>query len=274
MHLRFAGILLLFCGLASAAAPSCTMVPGWTQNGPARTFAADNLFEYMDGNAEGYVIYGFISMQGVTCQKGPASFVIDISDFGEVDSAFGMYSANRDLRQPVMKIGTEGQVSSRRAIFTKGQYYAEIATSPEGDYTADLKLWTAALEKILDGTTQPPAALGWFPADKQQSLRLIPASVLGLRLLKRGYMGIYEYGKAFVVMEETPASATAVMQKLRARFEETTSTQIADEAFTATDKYLGRLCISRKGRYVLGYANVADGQDPVALAKALAEKVR
>lgn len=270
MLLQFPGILLLVCGLARAAAPSCNLVPGWTQNGTARTFVPDNLFEYMNGNAEGYVIYGFIQMQGVTCQKGPVSFVIDISDFGDVDSAFGMYSANRDLRQPVLKIGTEGQVSARRAIFTKGQYYAEIATSPEGDFTADLKQWTGALEKILDGASEPPTALRWFPAEKQQSLRLIPASVLGLRLLKRGYVGVYDYGKAFVVIEETPASATGVMQKLRARFADTTSIQLEDEAFVATDQYLGRLCVSRKGRYVLGYANVAGGQDPVALAKALA----
>jgi hypothetical protein len=228
----------------------------------------------MNGNAEGYVMYGFVQMQGVTCQKGPVSFVIDVSDFGDVDSAFGMYSANRDLRQPQLKIGTEGQVSARRAIFTKGQFYAEIATSPEGDYTADLKLWTAALEKILGGASAPPAALSWFPAEKQQSLRLVPASVLGLRLLKRGYVGIYDYGKAFVVLEESPASATAVMQKLRARFSETASVQIEDEAFSATDKYLGRLCVSRKGRFVLGYTNVTEGQDPVALTKSLAEKVR
>jgi len=265
-------ITLAFAALFLAA-PTCSLVPGWTQNGPARTFAPDNLFEYMDGNAEGYLMYGFLKMDGVTCQKGPVTFVIDISDFGDVDSAFGMYSANRDLRQPQLKIGTEGQVSARRAIFTKGQYYAEIATSPEGDYTADLKQWTAALERILDGASEPPPALRWFPAEKQQSLRLVPASVLGLRLLKRGYVGIYEYGKAFVVMEESPASATAVMQKLRARFGETSAVQLADEAFSATDKYLGRLCVSRKGRYVLGYSNVSDGHDPIALAKSLAEKI-
>jgi hypothetical protein len=272
--IRFAALFLAVSALAFAAAPSCNLVPGWTQNGPARTFAPDNLFEYMDGNAEGYVMYGFVQMQGVTCQKGQVSFVIDISDFGDVDSAFGMYSANRDLRQPQLKIGTEGQVSTRRAIFTKGKYYAEIATSPEGDYTADLKQWTAALEKTLDGASEPPAALRWFPAEKQQSLRLVPTSVLGLRLLKRGYVGIYDYGKVFVVLEESPASATAVMQKLRARFGETTSVQIEDEAFVATDKYLGRLCVSRKGRFILGYTNVSEGMDPAALAKSLAGNVR
>ena len=71
---------------------------------------------------------------------------------------------------------------------------------------------------MVEGSTEPPAALTWFPAEKRQSLRLVPESVLGIRLLKRGYMGQYEFGKAFVVSEESPESAAALLQKLRARF--------------------------------------------------------
>ena len=49
--------LLLSMGSAMAQMPPCTAVPGWTQQGEARSFDADNLFEYMDGNAEGYGQY-------------------------------------------------------------------------------------------------------------------------------------------------------------------------------------------------------------------------
>jgi hypothetical protein len=278
-HLRcnFLAAGLLACGLAAAAdpgpVPSCAMVPGWTQHGEARSYVGDNLFEYMDGNAEGYLIYGFQSMHGVSCVKGPVTLVIDISDFGEPDSSYGMFSANRDLRQPSTKLGAGGQIVPRRAIFTKGQYYVEIAAGPEGDYTATLKEWTAALEKATPGTTSSPVALSWFPAEKQQTLRLVPESVLGIRLLQRGYAAQYDFGKAFVVTEASAESAGALMQKLRARFGETTAARVADDAFQANDKYLGRLCFFRKGRYIGGYANVADGQDPLALSAALAAKL-
>jgi hypothetical protein len=267
---------LALCTAAGAAAPSCSLVPGWTQQGTAvRSFGQDNLFEYMDGNAEGYLLYGFQTMQGVTCEKGGATLVIDISDFGDADSAYGMYSANRDPAKPSTdKLGMGGQIVPRRAIFAKGQYYVEIAANPEGDFTATLQQWTAALDKTLAGSSQPPAALAWFSAEKQQSLRLVPESVLGIRLLKRGYVGQYDYGKAFVVIEDTPASAAEVMEKLRTRFGATTPAKIGDEAFQATDQYLGRLCIFRKGRYVAGYGNLADGQDGVALAAALAQRIR
>jgi len=269
---------LLACGLAAAADPApvpvCTLVPGWTQHGDARSYVGDNLFEYMDGNAEGYLIYGFQSMHGVSCAKGPVTLVIDISDFGENDLSYGMFTANRDLRQPEAKLGAGGQIVPRRAIFTKGQYYVEIAAGPEGDYTDVLKEWMAAFEKIVPGSTSPPVALSWFPAEKQQTLRLVPESVLGIRLLRRGYAAQYDFGKAFVVTEATPESAGALMQKLKARYPEgNAAATIADEAFQATDKYLGKMCFFRKGRYVGGYANVADGQNAVDLSKALAAKL-
>jgi hypothetical protein len=273
MLTRLLAATLAASGLMCAADFSCKLVPGWAQKGEARSYVADNLFEYMDGNAEGYLLYGFQSMRGLTCVKGTAEFVVDISDFGNDDNAFGMFSANRDPRQPQAKIGAGGQIVPRRAIFVKGKYYLEMAANPEGDYTKDLDAWTAALAASVEGTTEPPAALKWFPTEKQQSLRLVPESVLGIRLLKRGYAGQYDYGKAFVVADESPATAGVVMDKLRQRFGETTKAEVADDAFQANDRYLGRLCVFRKGRYVAGYANVAEGQDPLALAKSLAARL-
>ena len=268
-----AALMAGVCAAAGGPAPSCALVPGWTQAGAPRSYTADNLFEYMDGNAEGYLLYGFESMQGVNCERGGVTLTIDLSDFGDAGSAFGMFSANRDPRQPFAKLGAGGQIVPRRAIFVKGKYYIEIAANPEGDHSATLRQWTAAIDKIVEGSTEPPAELEWFPSEGQQSLRLVPESVLGLRLLARGYVAQYESGKAFVVTEESAAAAGALMQKLRARFGQTVPATIGDEAFRADDRYLGRLSIFRKGRYVGGYANVAAGQDPAALAAALAARV-
>ena len=153
----------------------------------------------MDGNAEGYLIYGFLKMQGVTCQKGDVTLVIDLSDFGDADSAYGMFTSNVDGRQPTQKIGMNGQIVPRRAFFAKGRYFLEIGANPEGDHTPALQAWTAALDKVVPGSTSLPLPLAWFPAEQRQSLRLVPESVLGIRILKRGYAAQYDYGKAFVV---------------------------------------------------------------------------
>jgi hypothetical protein len=258
---------------AGAATPSCDAVAGWTQHGTTRSYVADNLFEYMDGNAEGYLLYGFVNMHGVSCEKAGITLLIDVSEFADDESAFGMYSANRDLRQPETKLGMGGQIVPRRAIFAKGKYYVELAVNQEGDHTAALQEWSKAMEARTEGVSEPPAQLKWFPAEGQQSLRLVPESVLGLRALARGYVGEYAAGNAFVVTEKSPEAAAAVMEKLRARFSGATPAKIADDAFQAKDEYLGGICIFRKGRMIGGYGKVPDGQDAAALAGALAARL-
>ena len=133
--------------------------------------------------------------------------MIDLSDFGDADSSFGMFSANRDPRQPEAKVGMSAQFVPRRALLVKGKYYLEIAADPEGDYTALLRQWTESLEKTIEGGTEPPAAMSWFPPAQRQSLRLVPESVLGIRILKRGYAAQYEFGKAFVALGVVPDSS-------------------------------------------------------------------
>jgi len=270
MKLWLAFGMALCAAAADGPAPSCGLVPGWLQSGPPRSYTADNLFEYMDGNAEGYLRYNFQEMHGVTCKKGEVTFVLDISDMGDADFAYGWFSTNRDLRQPQYPVGMGGQIIPRRLIFAKGKYYIEIAANPDGDYTAALKEFAAALDRVLPGAATPPAALAWFPKDGLQSLRLVPESVLGLRILQRGYVAQYDFGKAFVVMDDDAAS---IMPKLKERFGETAAAKIADEAFVAADPYLGKICVFRKGSYLAGYAVSGGGADPVSLAASLAARI-
>lgn len=261
---------------AQAQVLDCRVVAGWQQQGAARSFSAENLFEYMDGNAEGYLIYQFVGMKGITCKSGGDTFVIDISEMADPEFAFGLFSASRDQRQPIQPIGMGGQILPRRAMFAKDKYFVEIAASPEKDHSVALRSFVAALEKSISGRSAPPEAIAWFPKENlvPDSVRLVPESVLGLRLLKRGYIGQYDFGKAFLVPEESPEAASQVMVKLKQRIGETTPAQIADEGFTGTDKYLNGLCVFRKGRFVGGFANLKPGQDASARAIRFASQVK
>jgi hypothetical protein len=133
-----------------------------------------------------------------------------------------MFTSTRGLRLLVYSVGIGGQIVPRRLIFVKGKYNVEIAANPEGDHPRALKSWATVLDPTIPGATVPTPALQWFSTEGQQSLRLVPESVLGLRLLRRGYVPQYDFGKAFVVFEDTPESAAGVMQKLRSRFGEIT----------------------------------------------------
>jgi hypothetical protein len=272
----FAAAALLSIGTALAQMPPCTAVPGWTQQGPARSFEPDNLFEYMNGNAEAYLLYRFVSMKGISCQSGESTINIDISEFEDPEFAYGMFTSTRDPRVPIEKLGVSGQIVPRKGFFTKDKYYVEISANPEKDHSATLRAFLTLIEKNIQGRSALPDAFSWFPTEglTPESTRLVPESVLGLRLLKSGYVAQYQAGKGFLVRESSPDAAAQVFAKLKERFGQTSPVKIADEAFTATDKYLSGLCMFRKGRFIGGFTNLPAGRDGVAEAEKLAANVK
>jgi hypothetical protein len=270
-----ARVLMFFMAAlaASAAAQSplsCDLVSGWQQSGANREYTADNLFEYMDGNAEGYLLYGFARMQGITCKSGENTLVIDISEMEDPDLAYGMFVANADPNLPTKKLGMVGQIGPRRASFAKGKYYVEIAASPEVNHTASLTAFCDQLSQQIAGQSSPPEALDWFPKENLTSARLVPESVLGIRQLKRGFVAKYAQGQAFIVPEGSAEAAARTLEKLRLRFTESSPAAVAEEAIQAKTQYLESLCIFRKGRYLAGYANMPDTRQAVEQATRLA----
>jgi hypothetical protein len=269
--------LLLTAGMAHAQDYlNCHFVPGWEQSGAKRQYVADNLFEYKDGGAEGYLIFGFAHMQGITCASGGNTVDIDVSEMSDADSAYGMFAANLDPSVPIAKIGMGGQVQHQSASFAKGKYYVEIvevATNPDSDNSATLQAFVSKILEHVEGRDTPPETLEWFAKEDLASTRLIPESVLGLKQLKRGYVAKYKQGQAFIVPETSPESAAAALKSLKERFDGAAPAQVGDEAFQAKAKYLDGICIFRKGRYLAGYANLPDPQQAAALAAKLAARI-
>jgi hypothetical protein len=255
---------------------NCHFVPGWEQSGAKRQYTADNLFDYRDGAAEGYLIFSFVRMEGIDCQSGPTTLAIDVSDMTDPDSAYGMFSANRDPKEPIAKFGMGGQLLPQSLLFAKGKYFVEIIETdgkPNSNQTETLKVFAAKMEARLEGRDTPPEALRWFPREDQVSVRLVPESVLGLRILKRGYVAQYSQGQAFVVLEDSPQVAADVMKRLRERFKGAANAQVADEAFQTKAQYLDGICMFRKGRYIGGYANMPEGDTAVGQAVRLAARL-
>jgi hypothetical protein len=269
--------ILLAPGLAHAQDYlTCRYAPGWQPSGPTRQYSAENLYDYKDGAADGYLIYGFARMSSIDCKLEADTLTIDVSEMNDADVAYGLFTANRDPRLPIAKIGMGGQVQSQSASFAKGKYYVEIvetADNPEADHTSVMQAFVAGIEQRLQGRETAPEALQWFPTENLDTVRLIPESVLGLKLLKRGYVAKYKQGQAFVVLEATPESAVEVFKKLRAHFDSAVPAQIADEAFQAKAPYLDGICVFRKGRFIAGYANLPDAQQAAALAAKLVARI-
>src|ERR1035438_7523745 len=108
--------ILLAVGVAHAQDHlSCQLAPGWAQSEPKRQYTPDNLYDYKDGGAEGYLIYGFVRMDGITCKSGAGTLTIDVSQMSDADSAYGVFTSNLDPRLPIARIGMGGQIQPQSA---------------------------------------------------------------------------------------------------------------------------------------------------------------
>jgi hypothetical protein len=261
-------MLVVAAGTLAAQVPSCSVAPGYKQDGETREFNTETLYNYMDGNSEGYFLYNFVVMHGVTCKQGDLSLVIDISEFQDAELAYGMFTANVDARRARTAIGAAGQVGPTKTIFVKGKYFVEVSIEPEGDHSADLEKYARAIEPGIAGSTATPAQIALFPKAGLQpgSPRLVPQSVLGLRMLSKGYLGIYDNGRLFFVTEASPDAAKALFAKLKQRFPPAADAKAGDEAYSGDERLLGHFCLFRKGARVGGFVSAKEGADPVKLA--------
>lgn len=270
------GVLLAAGTTHAQVALDCHFAPGWEASGQVRQYTAENLYDYKDGAADGYLSYGFAHMSTIDCKSGADMLTIDVSEMNDADAAYGLFTANRDPKLPIAPIGMGGQIQPQSAAFAKGIYYVEIvetADNPEADHTALMQAFAVGMSARLQGRETAPEALQWFPKENLDSIRLVPESVLGLKLLKRGYVARYKQGQAFVVLESSSESAAEVFKKLREHFDGATPAQIADEAFQAKAPYLDGICVFRKGRFLAGYANLPDATQAAALAAKLAARI-
>jgi hypothetical protein len=255
---------------------SCGYAPGWTQTGAKRQYGPSNLYDYKDGGAEGYLVYGFVGMTGIDCKSGENTLAIDISEMQDADAAYGLFTANYDASQPTVKLGMGGQVQMQSAIFAKGKYFVEVvetAADPAANDAAMLRTIATAIEAKVEGRTTLPEPLQWFAPENLESAKLVPESVLGLRELKHGYVAKYKTGQAFILVEESPEAAAQVLKAVRARFPGATAAQVGDEAIQAQAQYLKGVCIFRKGKILAGTANLPDPQQAIEQAKALAARL-
>jgi hypothetical protein len=269
-------VLFTASTLHAQAYLDCHLVPGYEQSGPTRQYTPDDLFDYRDGAAEGYLIYSFTRMQGIDCKSGSTILSIDVSDMTDADSAYGMFSANRDARQPIAKIGMGAQLMPQSLLFAKGRFFVEIIEtdgSTDSNQSQALQAFAAKIESLLEGRSTPPQELAWFPPENQEFARLVPESVLGLKILKRGYVAKYATGQAFIVAEQSPESAAEVMNKLRARFDGFDAAQLGDEAFQVQAPYLDGVCIFRKGKVIAGYTNLPGSAEAAAQAPKLLARI-
>jgi hypothetical protein len=123
----------------------------WAKSGATRTFTAERLWEYVDGDAERYVQAGVV--QTLTSDykfKGRVDAVADIHFMSSAEGAGKILAAESSAGSKPARIGDEARLFPASLVFRKGRYLVRVVAYEEtpgiGDALMELG---AAIEKKL-----------------------------------------------------------------------------------------------------------------------------
>ena len=118
--------------LAMAAAPFPTAVSGWAK-GEERSFTAQNLYEYIDGDAEKYVKAG---VKGATTAdysfQGKIDAVADVYTMSDANGAKTIFESEAAGDAKPAAIGDAARAYSQSLVIRKGPYLVRIVAYQNG----------------------------------------------------------------------------------------------------------------------------------------------
>ena len=126
------GLLSVSTGCRKTAAdplPASGAVSGWAKTSDTRTFAAKDLWQYIDGDAEQYVAAGVVST--VTSDykyNGQIEAVVDVHTMKEPGGAHKMLTGEQSAQGKAVQVGDEAIQSAQSLSFRKGATLVRIVS--------------------------------------------------------------------------------------------------------------------------------------------------
>lgn len=181
----------------AVALPGTGELAGWTMVSEAETFGPENLWDYINGQAESYLGYGFLRIDTAEYRResGPPAVVVEIYQMGSSENAFGIFAAERNPEDRQVGIGSGGYLGPNVLNFWQGERYIKLTSFEEG----------AGIEEALSSLAQEISS--WCPAGSGELVafaffpdegrieggeRYISQSFLGQEYLDGAYRVDYE----------------------------------------------------------------------------------
>lgn len=176
---------------------------GIDRSSPPRVFVGQNLYEYINGGAELYHLYGFVEVATADYKKGAIEMVVDLYRFDSSVNAYGLYSMFRPDDADLFMMGVEGFMAPSKIEFVKGDLLVRVIAYDDSDET-NLALVNLAdqIDKQLTGVTHLPAAFGLLPSDNivNGTAKYFAEAYLGQSFLSTVYSRDFSVGQDTVTL--------------------------------------------------------------------------
>ena len=263
--------------------PEPDTTAGWQWDLEPEMYDPENLFEYINGEAEHYNDYNFVEMVTASHSRVEdqyASFTIDIYDMGTPLNAFGIYSSHRRPELTFESIGEEAIVSELDVMFYKGRFFVQVSAGSMEDVVTSAIIKQAEQLASRIEATAPPAELTLLPAEVQvpHTLVFLASGLLAQAAFENAMEASYNLPsgqcRAFIVLKEDEESALAALNQFRESLVRQGQFTEQDGAgnpsnLIADTQYYGTIMAMSYSTYVVGVVEFSELND----AKILLENI-
>ena len=242
--------------------PDITADGQWQVDFEPELYTPENLFEYINGEAEHYIDYHFkhmLTASWINVDDEAATLTVDIYDMQSSLNAFGLYSSFRYPNLTYEKIGTEAITSIYNIRFYKGRFFVQINAGSDKKFVTD-KLYSTAnaiAEKIPDLPVPSEITLLTDQNQIPRSLKYIPKGFMGQTIFENTMIAEYalpaDTCQAFVIIFPDDQKADKAFQEYQNNIlKRGKISELQQNKFLAEPAYQGKVLITRSGQYIFG----------------------
>ena len=242
-------------------------------------YKPDNLYQYIDGASDVYLLYDFRILLHQNFKSGAAEASVDIYDMGKPEDAFGIYAAERSARYKFLPVGIEGYSSKGILNFVQDHYYVKLAAM-SGNADVLLDSLAQTISQRIGGKKTAPALLLKLPSTNRvpHSEQYVRKDPLGHAFLAPAYLTTYKWGgkegKLVVSVGADASGAKLRLEQLANHFKQTGESKAAPElgegGIRAKNSFEGTVIARTQGRYLIALVNPPDNGAGILKAAAQA----
>jgi hypothetical protein len=107
--------------------PKSDAVAGWQKTGETRVYAAKDLYQYIDGDAEHYIAAGVVSTSTADYKyQDKLEAVVDVYTMGDAAGASKILETEKSKQTQNVQIGDAGVAYAQSLVFRKGPALVRI----------------------------------------------------------------------------------------------------------------------------------------------------
>jgi hypothetical protein len=211
---------------------------GWTLEGEADVYPGEGLYEHINGGADIYHEYGFVTLIVQRYTNQDKSISVEIYHMGDPPGAFGIYSYNRHPALSPADVGGDGVIHDSGAYFWRDRYYVDISKMGAADIAADEFLALAkAIDEDIGTSASEPEIMKLPPSENMversavfargrlginNQVYVAPENLFGLERGEAAVIARYKLGQSefsvIVAEYESAAACGEAFKRLRAHF--------------------------------------------------------